>query len=196
MSQQQHPPGVDRTLQAPKSLRRHYDERPNVLWLMADQWRGDMLGFMGRHPALKTPNLDRLAARGVTFTRSYCNYPLCQPSRASMMTSRYIPKHGVWSNGHRMFEQQVCFPPLLRDAGYRTANIGKTHCGRSTTELFEFNQNSPDAFGATKPSDVAFDPKVYPECVFIADKICDNSDRVLYGKYPSRQFITDIKSGK
>ena len=163
---------------------RHYDERPNVLWLMTDQYRGDMMGFLG-HPAVKTPNLDRLAAQGVAFTRSYCTSPVCHPSRASMMTGMHLPHHGALVNGMATDQGLVTLPQLLAAAGYRTANLGKTHCGFSTHEIFEYNANAPDVFGATKPSDVAFDPDIYPDdLTFIANEVCDNSDRVLYGTYP------------
>jgi arylsulfatase A-like enzyme len=171
---------------SPRQVKRHHDARPNVLWLMADQYRGDMLGCLG-HPAVKTPNLDGLAADGVALSRAYCTSPVCMPSRASMMTGRYLGQHGVYENGYALDADEVCFTELLRQAGYRTANIGKTHCGRGTGRLFEWNANSPDAFGATKPSDVPFDPAIYPECVFVADQVCDDSDRVLYGIYPGPQ---------
>jgi arylsulfatase A-like enzyme len=153
---------------------------------MADQYRGDMLGCLG-HPAVKTPNLDRLAAGGAVLSRAYCTSPVCMPSRASMMTGRYLSQHGVYSNSTLLYSEEVCFTERLQQAGYRTANIGKTHCGRGSHQLFEFNANSPDAFGATKPSDVAFDPGIYPECVFVGDEPCDDSDQVLYGIYPGPQ---------
>jgi arylsulfatase len=173
----------DKPRREQKVPQRHHDRRPNVLWLMADQLRGDMLGCLG-HPAVKTPNLDRLAARGVCFSRAYCSSPVCMPARASMLTGRYLAEHGVYNNGYPMYDEMVCFPELLQEAGYRCANIGKTHCGRSGQRLFEFNANSPDAFGATMPTDVAFDPTVYPECVFIADEVSEDPNRALYGIYP------------
>ena len=163
---------------------RHHDERPNVLWLMADQYRGDMLGFLG-HPAVKTPNLDRLAQQGVSFSRSYCTSPVCEPSRASMMTGMHLPHHGCLTNGMPVNANLVTLPEVLAADGYRTANIGKVHCGRRAEDIWEYQDNAPDAFGATKPSDVAFDPSVFPDgLTFIADEVCDDSDRVLYGTYP------------
>lgn len=199
-------PGVDRTYVSPdfrdhlegqgrlptrpkrtrerKEPVRHHDERPNVLWLMTDQYRGDMMGFLG-HPAVKTPNLDRLAEQGVTFPRSYCTSPVCLPSRASMMTGMHLPHHGGLVNHMGTNQDLITLPELLTQAGYRTANIGKNHCGWSATKIWEYYDNAPDAFGATKPSDVPFDPAVYPDdLTFIADEVCDNSDRVLYGTYP------------
>lgn len=172
-----------RNKRQPKAVQRHHDERTNVLWLMADQFRGDMLGCLG-HPAVKTPHLDRLAGQGVCFSRAYCSSPVCLPSRASMLTGLSLPHHGAINNGFSMNKEAVCFTSLLRDAGYRTANIGKHHAGRSAKDCWEYLDNAPDAFGATAPRNMDFDPDIYPECVFVAGDTCNNSDRVLYGKYP------------
>ena len=200
-----HVPGQDRTFKKPdfrslledqgkipkrpkrqkaaKEPQRHYDERTNVLWLMADQWRGDMLGCLG-HPAIKTPNLDKLASQGVNFSRTYCSSPVCLPSRASMFTGLNLPHHQAITNGMPMKKDTPCFTALLKEDGYRTANIGKHHAGVSGQHCWEYQDNSPDAFGATAPRNVAFDPENYPELTFIADEVCDDSDRVLYGTYP------------
>ena len=61
--------------------------RPNILMIMADQLAPQALWFYG-NPVCKTPNLDRLAARSVIFDNAYCNYPLCVPSRASLLSGR------------------------------------------------------------------------------------------------------------
>lgn len=162
---------------------RQPSERVNVLWLMADQLRADTFGFMG-HPMCKTPNLDRLAAEGAFFTRSFCSEPVCAPSRAAMLTGHYNYRNGVLQNGYPMREGELTWPKLMTDAGYRTASIGKTHCGRSGSRIFEYNQGVKDAFGATKPSDVPFVPGLFPDADFLGGKPVDNSDWVISGKYP------------
>ena len=68
------------------SLGANAADKPNILFLIADQHMVDALSCAG-NPFVKTPNLDRLAARGMRFTRSYVAYPLCVPSRASMFSS-------------------------------------------------------------------------------------------------------------
>ena len=61
------------------------DERPNVLFIAVDDLN-HWVGYLGRNPQTTTPNIDRLAARGVRFTRSYCAAPVCNPSRAALMS--------------------------------------------------------------------------------------------------------------
>ena len=162
---------------------RKRSDRPNVLWLMADQLRADTMGCMG-HPSIQTPNMDRVAGEGAVFTNSFAGEPVCMPSRATFLTGHYPGIHGVLQNGIPMRESEVAFPTLLKEAGWRTANIGKSHCGRNSKDIWEYTEYVEDVFGATKPSKVAFDPEVYPELTFIGNEVCDNSDRVLYGKYP------------
>jgi arylsulfatase len=161
----------------------HPSDRPNVLWIMADQLRADTLGFIG-HPLVKTPNLDRLAARSAVFTRSYCDSPVCAPSRASMLTARHLPGHGVLSNRDRMTPGLPLLPRLLADAGYRTANIGKHHAGTGGTQMWEYAEGVEDVFGATKPTKVPFLPKLYPDALYLGGEVCDSSDAVIAGTYP------------
>jgi arylsulfatase len=101
-------------------------KRPNILFIMPDQQRADMLGSYG-DPAAKTPNTNRLAAQGVQFEQCYCQAPLCMPSRASMLTERYVRDHGVFQNSSVVQPTVPTFVQALRDGGYHTAQVGKTH---------------------------------------------------------------------
>jgi arylsulfatase A-like enzyme len=101
-------------------------ERPNFILFITDQHRADFVGCYG-HPVLRTPNIDRIAARGTAFDRFYVASPVCMPNRASLMTGRMPSVHGVRSNGIPLSMNAVTFVELLRDAGYRTALIGKSH---------------------------------------------------------------------
>ena len=76
---------------------------------------------------LRTPHIDSIAARGTAFDRFYVASPVCMPNRASLMTGRMPSVHGVRSNGIPLSMDAVTFVDLLRDAGYRTALIGKSH---------------------------------------------------------------------
>ncbi len=103
-------------------------DRPNVLWLMADQHNAGSLGAAG-HPLVRTPNLDRLAESGVRFTRAYCNNPICSPSRISFAAGQYVHTHGFIGNDN--FEHPSRNPDTLaavfRRNGWQTALIGKAH---------------------------------------------------------------------
>ena len=101
-------------------------ERPHILLLMADQFRGDCLGVDG-HPAVKTPHLDRLAREGVRFSSAYSCTPTCTPARAALLTGL-----GPWRNGmlgYGRVAERYSFekPRALRAAGYYTLGIGKMH---------------------------------------------------------------------
>jgi arylsulfatase A-like enzyme len=100
--------------------------RPNILFLLADEMRADCLGVAG-HAMVKTPNLDRLAQRGVRFTHAYAASPVCSPDRAVLFTGRYPHVNGVELNGQKFAEGEVALPQLLRRHGYATAMSGKLH---------------------------------------------------------------------
>ena len=102
------------------------ENKPNIIYIFSDQHRGDSMGCVG-HPAVITPNMDRLASQGVTFTKCCTNSPLCMPARASMMTGKYVGEHGVWTNDLEAPSSSQSHVRNIRDAGYHTAVIGKTH---------------------------------------------------------------------
>lgn len=103
-------------------------KRPNVLFLMSDDLN-NLLGCYG-DPQAKTPNIDRLAARGVRFERAYCSFPLCGPSRNSILTGLYPNSTGILANA-QIFRQtipsQISMPQAFRQAGYFAARIGKLY---------------------------------------------------------------------
>jgi choline-sulfatase len=115
---------------APTTARNVGEEKtmvnPNIVLVVSDQHRGDWVGY-GGNGAVRTPNLDRLAADGVAFTQAYCNSPLCVPSRMSMLTGRYPHHIGVHGN-------EDCLPsgiPTVAHAmalgGYDTVLCGRMH---------------------------------------------------------------------
>jgi choline-sulfatase len=99
---------------------------PNIVLVMSDQHRADMMGCAG-DPVVKTPNLDRLAAEGSNFTRAYCQGPLCMPARSSLLSERYVRDHGVFVNSSQVPPEMPTFVQRLREAGYHTCEIGKMH---------------------------------------------------------------------
>jgi arylsulfatase len=112
--------------------------RPNIVWILTDEWRHDAAGYAG-NPVISTPNLDALAARGTAFRNAHCESPVCQPSRASLLTCRFPTQHEKRQNGTAANDREGWpigdFPRpeddnilhRLRAAGYRTAAVGKMH---------------------------------------------------------------------
>lgn len=98
----------------------------NILFIMADQLRWDHLGCSG-HPALKTPNIDALAARGVRFTNAYVQAGICGPARMSFYTGLYVSSHGSTMNGVPLAAGIPTMGDYLRPLGLRVALAGKTH---------------------------------------------------------------------
>lgn len=102
------------------------NQKPNVLFLMADQVTSFALSCYGNE-IVKTPNLDRLVESGVVFENSYCNYPLCAPSRASMMSGKLTSKIESYDNGAEFPSSIPTFAHHLRAEGYYTCLSGKMH---------------------------------------------------------------------
>lgn len=105
---------------------------PNIVLIISDDHRADWMGHKG-HPQMVTPQLDRLAAEGISFSNAFATSGVCSPSRASILTGRYAHRASapeiVWCNSS-FLENQTTFAESLRAAGYRTGYIGKLHLGR------------------------------------------------------------------
>ena len=119
--------------------------KPNIVLIFSDQHRGDALGCMGNE-AVRTPNLDGLAAEGVAFRNCSTSSPLCMPARASLATGQYVNEHGAWGNRNEADRFGQSHVRNVRDAGYCTALFGKTHfrvpqvnAGHTRDRAFELN---------------------------------------------------------
>ncbi len=99
---------------------------PNILVIQADQLTPGVLPAYG-HPLVKAPNIDSLAESGVVFESAYCNFPLCVPSRASMMAGRFAHNIASWDNAMEMPAHIPTLAHYLRVAGYHTVLSGKMH---------------------------------------------------------------------
>ncbi len=113
--------------------------KPNVLFIIADDLR-DYAGWMGGHPQSVTPNMDRLAKMGMRFTNAHCNYALCNPSRASLLTGMLPSSSGVYGNEQDwrrsvQITGKPTLPEYFKGRGYTTAAAGK---------IFHANHGGPD----------------------------------------------------
>ena len=101
--------------------------RPNILWYCTDQQRFDTIGALG-NPHVQTPVLDKLVNEGVSFTNTYCQSPICTPSRASVMTGLYPTRARSTRNGNDTFPDDIpLISKLIADSGYSCGLIGKFH---------------------------------------------------------------------
>jgi iduronate 2-sulfatase len=120
-------------------------EKRNVLFIVSDDLNCD-LGCYG-DKLVKSPNIDRLAERGVLFENAYCQYPVCNPSRSSFMTGCYPDQTGVLSNGgdlRKALPNVVTMPQLFQEHGYFVARVGKI-----------FHYSVPNAIGTSSADDPA-----------------------------------------
>lgn len=111
------------------------NDKPNIVWIGLDQMRWDTAGCYG-NPVCQTPNIDRLAQKGVRFSQAYTPCSLCSPARASMFTGRYAFRHGMLTNcdlyhyvAAELSEPNTLLHSRLLAAGYRCGFVGKWHVG-------------------------------------------------------------------
>jgi len=105
--------------------------RPNVLMICADQFRADFVGANHENPSARTPHIDALAERGVNFRQCVTNQPLCSPSRASFLTSRYATETAVWKLGIELDHKLPTIATEFRRNGYSANFMGKWHVSQT-----------------------------------------------------------------
>ncbi len=127
----------------------------NILFIMFDQLRWDYLSCYG-HPHLKTPNIDRLAAKGVRFNRAYIQSPICGSSRMSTYTGRYVHSHGASWNGIPLKVGELTMGDHLRKVGMDCWLVGKTHM-RADAEGMARLGLEPDSLIGARVAECGFD---------------------------------------
>ncbi|MEO0416145.1 MAG: sulfatase, partial [Verrucomicrobiota bacterium] len=110
--------------------------KPNIVFFIADDISQSDFGAYG-HSAIKTPNVDKLAADGIRFDNAYLTISSCSPSRCSIITGRYPHNTGAPELHVRLPKDQIRFPELLREAGYYTVLSGKNHMFGNKDRAFD-----------------------------------------------------------
>lgn len=124
---------------------------PNVLFIAIDDLN-DWVGFLGGHPQTRTPNMDRLAARGVVFTNAHCTSPICGPSRAAVMTGLQPYHTGLYTNAANLARRRtdlVTLPKYFRQHGYHVMGTGKLFHGKAPKNAFHEYGPTSDSGGAS-----------------------------------------------
>ncbi|QDV48044.1 sulfatase [Gimesia fumaroli] len=132
-------------------------KQPNILFIAIDD-QNDWIGCLNGHPQIKTPFIDKVAARGTLFSNAHCQSPLCNPSRTSLMTGLRPTTTGIyglapWFRTVDRFKDRVTLPQYLEQNGYKTYSTGKIYhggYGRKKNDK-EFNELGPPAGVGVKP---------------------------------------------
>jgi len=159
----------------------------NLLFIMSDEHNPRLLGAAG-HTIIKTPHLDRLAARGTMFSDAMCNSPICVPSRASFATGRYVHEIGFWDNAHPYNGSVKGWGHRLIARGHHVVSIGKLHY-RSTEDSNGFSREIMPLHVVDGVGDVL--GSIRPELP-IRESVRDLADELGPGESSYAQYDRDI----
>jgi arylsulfatase A-like enzyme len=124
---------------------------PNILIVIADQFRWDCVGAYGLNPMDVTPNLDSIARRGSAFQNAVTNQPWCSPSRACLLTGQYGTTNGVWRLGPGLRPDATTLATTLRSHGYTTNYIGKWHLAPNVAHSQAVDLSGNNGLGYVPP---------------------------------------------
>lgn len=158
------------------------DERPNIVFLLADDFRWDAVGSLG-NPVIQTPSLDRLVRSGVTFPNAFVTTSICSISRASILTGQYESRHGIRDFQTRLSPAALAetFPALSRAAGYHAGFIGKWGVGAAPLpeDQFDYWRGFPGQGNYFSPGSP----------VHLTDRMGDQAIEFLSTSPPNRPFL-------
>jgi N-acetylglucosamine-6-sulfatase len=165
----------------------------NVIFILSDDHRYDFMGFTGKVPGLKTPNMDRLAREGAHCINAFVSTALCSPSRASLLTGQYAHTHTIVDNQAPMPDNLKFFPQYLKQNGYTTAFIGKWHMGDQDDQP----QKGFDHWVSFKGQGDYYNPTLnvngkqvaYQDSSYITDVLTEHALKWLKNKDQSKPFF-------
>lgn len=167
-------------------------KRPNIVFLFSDDHALAAISAYGGHlkDAAPTPNIDRLAAAGTVFERSYCANSICGPSRACILTGKHSHKNGFTDNEACVFDgDQPTFPKMLQTAGYQTALVGKWHLV-SRPQGFDYWEILPGQGNYYNPDFIQMDGTTRRVPGYCTDLVTDKAlDWLQNSRDPSRPFV-------
>jgi choline-sulfatase len=184
------------------SVRGDSGRKPNLLYLIADDHAGYVLGADGNKLA-RTPNIDRLASQGTRFARNHCNSPVCTPSRQSFFTGQMPCSAGVTVLSTPLSEEKPTIAKQLRQVGYSTGVFGKMHFNRASHpgmhgfESLVVDTDTPKAYARqVTPAPPPAGLKVKPRWQPFKDpaRIWLNAEKLAYGRYEKDMTGTFIAS--
>ncbi|MBB6429388.1 sulfatase [Algisphaera agarilytica] len=186
--------------------------QPNLLMILIDDLGWADLGCFGSS-FYETPNLDRLAAKGLRFTDAYASAPVCSPTRAALLSGKHPARVGVtqWIGGHSVGQLQdvpyfyqlpaseKCLATALRDGGYQTWHVGKWHLGEGqcSPESHGFDVNVAGC-GWGAPRHGYFSPYQCPtlsdgpEGEYLTDRITDEAIKLLENRDQDQPFFLNL----
>lgn len=173
----------------------HGAAKPNILFLLADQWRAQAFGFAG-DPNVKTPHLDRLERESVNFTQAVAGMPVCSPTRASLLTGQRPLTHGVFLNDVQLNTNAVTLAKVLKQEGYDTGSIGKWHIdGRGRSNFIPRERRQGFDYWKVLECTHAYNKSPYyadgPELLY-----WDGYDAIAQTRDAQRYLKEQAKSGK
>ena len=132
---------------------------PNILFISIDDLN-NWVGYLGGHPQVKTPHMDRLAKRGVAFTDAHCTTPICKPSRTAILTGLSETKTGVFQNGNDFDRSSyTLLPQHFAKHGYQTFGTGKLHHSKSNHKFFQSAFNPEQRWSPFDKKEVRYSSK-------------------------------------